>query len=74
MVAWQKLNQQGYFLQKRIEFEVATPVLGNNWYKNHAFVGKDQISRPFKGPLYLKAAKLCIELVEKYAPLEDFSF
>lgn len=48
--------------------------MGNNFYKNHSYIDPKIIRRPFKGPLYNEAGKICIELTQKYEPLENFVF
>ena len=50
------------------------PVNGNNFYKNHSQISKKNIYRKYKGPLYNEAGRICIELTQRYVPLEAFRF
>ena len=50
------------------------PLVGNNFYKNHSLIDSKIIRRPFKGPLYNEAGKICIDLTQRYEPLENFVF
>lgn len=52
----------GFRLEKRLDYEMPTPCVGNNKYKNHSQISAANIHRKFKGPLYNEAGKVCIEL------------
>ena len=71
---YQRGENFGYRLQKRIDFQVPIPDMNNNFYKNHSFIDPKHIRRLFKGPLYSDAGKLCIDLTRKYELLENFKF
>jgi hypothetical protein len=52
----------GFKLEKRQDFILPIPNVGNNFYKNHSQIPVSCIFRKFKGPLYNEAGKMCIEL------------
>ena len=64
----------GFRLEKRVDYNVPAPIIGNNFYKNHSQISSKCIHRRYKGPLYNEAGKICIELTQKYVPLESFVF
>lgn len=74
LIGFKKTDGNGYRLQRRQEFKVPTPYVGNNYYRNHSVVPKECIFRKYKGPLYNEAGKICIELTGKYMPLQNFRF
>lgn len=74
MISNQRIESFGFKLQRRLEYEHPLPQVGNNFYKNHSMISRAQIYRQHKGPLYVEAGRICIELTQKYAPLEDFCY
>ena len=64
----------GFRLERRSDNPLPLPLVGNNFYKNHCYIDPKIIRRPFKGPLYNEAGKVCIDLTQKYEPLENFVF
>lgn len=74
LIGFQKSDCYGYRLEKRMEFNHPAPQAGNNYYKNHSQISKKNIFRKYKGPLYNEAGRACIELTQKYVPLESFRY
>ena len=64
----------GFRLERRLDFEMPWPCVGNNRYKNHSQISASNIHRKYKGPLYNEAGKVCIELTQKYVMLESFRY
>jgi hypothetical protein len=64
----------GYRIERKYNFEIPAPVVGNNFYKNHSQVSKKHIYRKFKGPLYNEAGRICIDLTQRYIMLETFCY
>lgn len=74
MIGYQKQDMFGYRLEKKKSYQCPFLSIGNNMYKNHSHISKDLIFRPFKGPLYNEAGRICIGLTDKYVPLETFIY
>lgn len=73
-MSYRRQETWGYRLEKREDYQTPLPCNGNNFYKNHSQISKKNIYRKFKGPLYNDAGRICIELTQKYLPLETFKF
>lgn len=72
LIGFQKTDQFGYKLERKCEYEIPLPYETNNFEKGHSTIPKKTINRKFKGPLYNDAGKICVELIDKYPPLESF--
>lgn len=73
-LSFPRADHMGFRLERRADFKVPKPIHGNNMYKNHSQISSKCIHRKFKGPLYNEAGKICIELTQKYVPLESFVY
>jgi hypothetical protein len=74
LVGYSRHETHGYRLKRNGDFQVPPPINGNNFYRNHSQISKESIFRKFKGPLYNEAGRICVELTDKYIPLELFRF
>ena len=74
MIQINKECNHGFRLERRCDDALPLPHVGNNFYKNHSYIDPKIIRRPFKGPLYNEAGKTCIDLTQRYEPLENFVF
>ena len=73
MISYRRQDAFGYRLQGLKPYQLKLKI-SNNLYRNHSQVSKEEIYRPFKGPLYNKAGSVCIQLTESYPLLEHFEF
>lgn len=64
-------EQQGFRLERKVEYDHPRPVRANNFEKGHSRISKKVLKRKYKGPLYAEAGKVCIELTQKYTNIED---
>jgi hypothetical protein len=62
MIGYPKPDTMGFRLERNPKYKYPEPIVGNNYYKNHSQISKKHIYRPFKGPLYNEAGRICIEL------------
>ena len=74
LVGFSKSDTSGFRLQRNVHFKIPLPKAGNNFQRNHSQIGKENIYRKYKGPLYNDAGRICIDLTEKYIQLETFRF
>lgn len=69
MINYTRHDAFGYRLQGNKDHKLKLKI-NNNLYKNHSAVPKEEVMRPFKGPLYNKAGTVCIQLTQAYPLLE----